>query len=56
VSIIETSLGRRPSTQPENWRYGFSLTSGILSKPFEIALMIGIRSTYETATFKVSAL
>jgi hypothetical protein len=32
------------------------LTSGILSKPFGIAWIIGIRLTYERGTFHVSAL
>jgi hypothetical protein len=34
----------------------FDVTSGILSKPFGIALIIPIRFAYETATFDVSAL
>jgi hypothetical protein len=34
----------------------FDLTSGILSKAFEIAWIIAIRLTYEMATFHVSTL
>jgi hypothetical protein len=34
----------------------FGLTSGILSKPFKIALIILLRFAYETAPFEVSAL